>query len=56
MNQLRKIVEAFDLPDALVLSGLVLVSIGAAQVYAPLGWIVPGAASIGLGVLMGRAD
>ncbi len=37
--------------DALSLAGMVFLTVGLGQVYAPLGWIAPGAALLALGVL-----
>ena len=44
----------FDMQDLFVFGGLVAVTVGAYQIYPPLGWIVPGAASMALGVRMAR--
>lgn len=47
---LSKIGENFDVKDAFAFGGLALVTVGAAQVYPPAGWIVPGAFFMWLGV------
>lgn len=46
----RRTVTFFDLQDALVFGGLAAVTVGASEIYAPLGWIVPGIASMLLGL------
>lgn len=50
----RRVIAFFDLQDLLVFGGLAAVTVGAYQIYPPLGWIVPGAASMALGVRMAR--
>ncbi len=47
---MRKIRTLFDMADAFVFGGLGCVGYGIAQVYAPLAWIVVGAALFWLGV------
>lgn len=50
----RRVIAFFDLQDLLVFGGLAAVTVGAYQIYPPLGWIVPGAVSMALGVRMAR--
>lgn len=40
----------FDINDAFTFGGLALVTVGAAQVYPPAGWITPGLFFMWLGV------
>lgn len=40
----------FSLNDAFFFTGVALLTIGAAQIYAPAGWVVPGAIFTWLGV------
>lgn len=41
-------------PDALMLAGVAAISYGAAQVYAPVGWIVAGGFAFAFGLLAAR--
>jgi len=45
-----KVIAGVDLQDVFVFGGLGLVTVGAHAIYAPAGWIVPGAALMALGL------
>lgn len=53
MMQLTRIVRG-SVPDALMLAGMVAISYGAAQIYAPAGWIVGGGFAFAFGLLAAR--
>lgn len=53
MKEARQIMRSLA-PDALMLAGIAAISYGAAQVYAPAGWIVGGGFALTLGVLAAR--
>ena len=42
------------LPDAMMLAGIAAMAYGASLIYAPAGWIIAGAASLGFGLLLAR--
>ena len=44
-----RLAQTMDLQDAFAFGGVALVTVGAAQVYGPLGFIVPGAFFMWLG-------
>jgi hypothetical protein len=47
---LQRLASEFGLKEAFFFAGLALLTIGAAQVYAPAGWLVPGSVLTWLGV------
>lgn len=53
---LRKRVEAAHagISTTMELAGCAFITVGAATIYAPAGWIVGGLLTIGLGYLIGR--
>jgi hypothetical protein len=50
---MNKLIHSYA-PDALMLAGMAAISHGAAQIYAPAGWIVAGGFALACGVLAAR--